>query len=41
MSNLLATVSLDQTAIAFRFTPADRLGSWRIDDVYLDPFCKG
>jgi hypothetical protein len=41
VSNLLATVSLNQTAIAFRFAPADSLGNWRIDDVYLDPFCKG
>lgn len=41
VSNLLATLSLNQTAIAFRFAPADSLGNWRIDDVYLDPFCKG
>lgn len=40
VSNLLATVSLSQTAIAFRFTPADSVGKWRIDDVYLDPFCR-
>jgi hypothetical protein len=40
VSNLLATLSLDQTAIAFRFAPADSLGNWRIDDVYLDPFCR-
>jgi hypothetical protein len=24
-------------AVQFRFTPADRSGNWRIDDVYLDP----
>jgi hypothetical protein len=40
VSNLLATLSLSQTAIAFRFAPADSLGNWRIDDVYLDPFCR-
>lgn len=40
LTNLLATLSLDQTAIAFRFAPADRLGNWRIDDVYLDPYCR-
>lgn len=40
VSNLLATVSLDQTAIAFRFVPADDTGAWQIDDVYLDPRCR-
>lgn len=40
VTNLLATLSLDQTAIAFRFAPADSLGNWRIDDVYLDPYCR-
>jgi hypothetical protein len=24
-------------SVQFRFTPADRSGNWRIDDVYLDP----
>src|SRR5207302_8253622 len=38
LSNLLATLSLSQTVIAFRFTPADSTGHWSIDDVYLDPF---
>jgi hypothetical protein len=41
VNNLLATLSLDQTAIAFRFTPADSTGAWSIDDVYLDPYCRG
>jgi hypothetical protein len=36
--NLLATLSLDKTAIAFRFTPADSTGDWSIDSVYLDPW---
>jgi hypothetical protein len=36
--NLNATLSLDETAIAFRFVPADNTGNWSIDDVYLDPF---
>jgi hypothetical protein len=39
--NLLATLSLDQTAIAFRFIPADSSGNWSIDNVYLDPFIRG
>jgi hypothetical protein len=41
VSNLLATVSLDQTAIAFRFVPADSTGAWSVDDVYLDPYQRG
>ena len=41
ISNLLSTLSLDQTAIAFRFIPADSTGHWSVDDVYLDPFARG
>ena len=41
VSNLLSTLSLDQTAIAFRFAPADDTGQWSIDDVYLDPYRRG
>jgi hypothetical protein len=41
LSNLLATLSLSRTQIAFRFTPADRNGAWQIDDVYLDPWSRG
>jgi len=41
LSNLLATLSLDQTAIAFRFTPTGSTGHWQIDDVYLDPYGRG
>lgn len=26
--------------VSFRFTPADSLGRWRIDDVYIDPYGK-
>jgi hypothetical protein len=29
---------LGKTEVAFRFAPADRIGNWSIDDVYLDPF---
>jgi hypothetical protein len=39
--NLLATLSLSQTAIAFRFFPADDTGNWSIDNVYLDPYIRG
>ena len=37
VTNLLATLSLSQTAVAYRFTPQGAGGQWRIDDVYLDP----
>jgi hypothetical protein len=40
LSNVLATLSLNRTTIAFRFTPLDSTGAWRIDDVYLDPRMK-
>jgi hypothetical protein len=41
LNNLLATISLSQTSIAFRFVPADSTGNWSIDDVYLDPYARG
>lgn len=40
-ANLLSTLSLDQTVIAFRFIPADSSGNWSITGVYLDPFGRG
>jgi hypothetical protein len=40
LNNLLATLSLTQTSIAFKFAPADSTGNWSIDDVYLDPFSR-
>jgi hypothetical protein len=40
LNNLLATLTLNQTSIAFRFVPADSTGNWSIDDVYLDPFAR-
>jgi hypothetical protein len=41
VSNLLGTLSLDSTTIGFRFVPVDSTGHWSIDDVYLDPYCRG
>ena len=41
ISNLLSTLSLSRTAIAFRFSPADASGKWSIDDAYLDPYRRG
>jgi hypothetical protein len=38
--NLLATLSLARTAIAFRFLPADASGDWSISAVYVDPFAR-
>ena len=40
LNNLLATLSLNRTSIAFRFVPADSTGNWSIDDVYLDPYAR-
>jgi hypothetical protein len=37
VTNLLATLSLSRTVIAFKFSPADSTGKWTIDDVYVDP----
>ncbi|HEY0516355.1 MAG TPA: hypothetical protein VGD00_04485 [Solirubrobacteraceae bacterium] len=36
-ANLMATLSLQQTVLAYRFTPEDASGQWSVDDVYLDP----
>ena len=37
VTNLLATLSLQHTVIAYRFPPEGSGGQWRIDDVYVDP----
>jgi hypothetical protein len=36
--NLLPLLPDERTAVAFRFTPQGSMGSWRIDDVYVDPY---
>jgi hypothetical protein len=38
--NLLPLLPDERTAVAFRFTPKGAAGSWRIDDVYVDPYRK-
>ena len=38
LANLLALPPGGQTPVAFRFTAQG--GDWRIDDVYVDPYCK-
>jgi hypothetical protein len=38
---LSGTLPLLTQSVQFRFTPADRNGSWLIDDVYLDPLMHG
>ena len=40
LTNLLATLSLSRTVVAFRFSPADSAGNWSIDDVYVDPYAR-
>jgi hypothetical protein len=37
--NLLTLSGVDRTAVRFRFTPL-LLGSWQIDDVYVDPMMR-
>jgi hypothetical protein len=37
IANLLTLLPGEHTAVAFRFTP-EGTGSWRIDDVYVDPY---
>src|SRR5829696_6077143 len=37
VANLLTLSSTDRTPVRFRFTPL-LLGSWQIDDVYVDPY---
>jgi hypothetical protein len=37
--NLLPLLPGERTAVAFRFTAAGT-GGWRIDDVYVDPYCR-
>lgn len=40
--NTLSVLSLSgQTPVAFRFTPVGTGSSWRIDDVYIDPYRRG
>ena len=38
LANLLPNLSGDQAVVAFRFTALS--GTWRIDDVYVDPYAK-
>jgi hypothetical protein len=39
-ANLLAAGSGGQANVAFRFSPAGLGASWRIDDVYVDPYAR-
>ena len=36
IANILPLSASDKTPVRFRFSPL--LGSWQIDDVYVDPF---
>jgi len=38
---LSGTLPVLTQSVQFRFTPADRNGSWLIDDIYLDPLMHG
>jgi hypothetical protein len=41
VANLLALLPDGQTPVAFRFTPQGDDSAWVIDDVFVDPYCKG
>jgi hypothetical protein len=41
VANLLALLPGGGTPVAFRFTPVGEGSEWMIDDVYVDPYCKG
>jgi hypothetical protein len=38
VANLLPLLPDNRTAVAFRFSPQDATGDWRIDDAYVDPY---
>jgi hypothetical protein len=38
VANLLPVLPDGNSAVAFRFSPQDSSGDWRIDDVYVDPY---
>jgi hypothetical protein len=38
LASLLPVIDGDTSVVAFRFTPMS--GSWRVDDVYVDPYAK-
>ena len=40
LNNTIASLTLGKSTVSFRFAPADSSGSWQIDDVYLDPYCR-
>ena len=41
VANLLPLLPGERTAVAFRFTPAGKIASWAIDDLYVDPHRRG
>lgn len=41
LNNTIGSLTLAESTVSFRFAPADRSGNWSIDDVYLDPHCRG
>jgi hypothetical protein len=41
VANLLTLLPGGDTPVAFRFTPEGTDSAWVIDDVFVDPYCKG
>jgi hypothetical protein len=40
LRNTLGSLNLGESTVSLSFAPADSSGSWQVDDVFLDPFCR-
>jgi hypothetical protein len=40
LNNTIGSLNLGETTVSLTFAPADSVGNWRIDDVFLDPRCR-
>ncbi len=41
LASLLTLLPGSRTPVAFRFTPQGAGSEWTVDDIYVDPYCKG
>jgi hypothetical protein len=41
LRNLVGSLNLSESTISLTLAPADSSGKWQVDDVYLDPRCRG
>jgi hypothetical protein len=40
LTNTIGSLNLGETTVSLTFAPADKIGNWSVDDVYLDPRCR-